>query len=218
MLGCQANKTNRVFANNTIKVYSPGMKNRIREFRERNDWSQQKLADLVGTSQTQIDRLEKGQRRVSDYWLEKLARGFNCSPLELISDNGNNMVPVVGHVGAGARVLAIDDHMLGAALEEVSSPIGYDSDNIVAVRVRGDSMQPMLEDGWLLFYTKEYDGVPADCVGRLCIVKLHNGEMLVKKIRMGSQHGLYHLISHNADPLFDQPLEWAARVIDIRPS
>lgn len=35
--------------------------------------SQQQLADLVGTSQPQIKRLEKGQRKLTKEWAERLA-------------------------------------------------------------------------------------------------------------------------------------------------
>jgi transcriptional regulator with XRE-family HTH domain len=193
------------------------MINRIREFREAKEWSQQRLADLVGTSQTQIDRLEKNQRRVSDYWLEKLSKALNCSPIDLISKAAKN-VPVVGYVGAGALVLPVDDHAQGMGLDEVPSPVGIDDPDIVALRVRGDSQMPMLEDGWLIFYKRSYDGVSHDCIGRLCVVALEDGSVLVKRVRAGSSPRLFHLISHNAEPIFDAKLLWAGRVLDIRPN
>lgn len=218
VLASQGYNTNRVFAPTPHRGYGVSMLNRIREFRNARDWSQQRLADIVGTSQTQIDRLEKNQRRVSDYWLEKLSKAFNCNPLDIISDDSQKKVPVMGYVGAGFEVFALDESVEVSALEQVDCPIGYDPHNIVALRVRGDSMIPMLEDGWLVFYSRAFDGIPAECVGKYCVVKMANDGIAVKKVKKGSKAGYYHLISHNTEPLFDAVLEWAARIIDIRPT
>ncbi len=197
--------------------YTKGMKNRIREYREKKGWSQQKLADAVGTSQPQIDRLEKNQRRVSDFWLEKIANTLHVPPIALMYESLNPQCQVVGMVGAGAKVTYIDDHANGDGLEEVNAPYGYESHGIVGLRVVGDSMLPMLEENWIVFYTRQSEGVAPDCLGRLCVVRLPDDTTLVKKIRQGSKPGLFHLLSHNAEPLFDQKVVWASIVIDIRP-
>lgn len=52
--------------------------------RKKNGLSMQELANLVGTSQQQIDRLEKSQRRLTAEWMEKLSNALNCKPVELI--------------------------------------------------------------------------------------------------------------------------------------
>lgn len=44
----------------------------------------QELAELAGTSQQQIDRLEKGTRKMTAEWMEKLSAALNCKPAELI--------------------------------------------------------------------------------------------------------------------------------------
>lgn len=60
------------------------MNNNIGFLRKKNGLSMQELADLVGTSQQQIDRLEKGQRRLTADWMDKLSIALNCKPAELI--------------------------------------------------------------------------------------------------------------------------------------
>lgn len=42
------------------------------------------LADLVGTSQQQIDRLEKGQRKITAEWMAKLCGPLECKPADLL--------------------------------------------------------------------------------------------------------------------------------------
>lgn len=60
------------------------MKNNITELRKAKKLSMQALADLVGTTQQQIDRLEKGKRKLSAEWIEKLCNALACDPLDLV--------------------------------------------------------------------------------------------------------------------------------------
>lgn len=43
-----------------------------------------KLAEVTGTSQQQIDRLEKGKRKLSAEWIDVLCKALQCRPMELI--------------------------------------------------------------------------------------------------------------------------------------
>ena len=60
------------------------MTNRIKEFRRARGWSMQKLADSIGTTKSQIDKLEKGGRRLTVDWMVRLAKGLGCDPRELM--------------------------------------------------------------------------------------------------------------------------------------
>jgi transcriptional regulator with XRE-family HTH domain len=55
--------------------------NRIRELREALNLTQQSLADQMGVSQSQIDRLEKGQRKLTQDWVFRFARIFQVDPM-----------------------------------------------------------------------------------------------------------------------------------------
>jgi SOS-response transcriptional repressor LexA len=57
----------------------------IRHRRQTLNLSLQKLADRVGTSKGQIDKLEKGQRRLTVDWLQRLAEALHCSPVDLLT-------------------------------------------------------------------------------------------------------------------------------------
>lgn len=192
------------------------MGNNIEKIRLLREMTREELATKLNTTATTIFRKERGDRQLRLEELQDYARALNCSTQELMSET--RKVPVVGYVGAGAKVHPIDDHAKGAGLEFVDSPVGVNDPDICALYVRGDSQEPQLEDGWIIFYRKRSEGVPSDCIGRLCVAALPNGEVMVKKIRQGSKPEFYHLISKNADPILDAGLLWAARVIDIRPS
>jgi transcriptional regulator with XRE-family HTH domain len=58
--------------------------NRIQELRERKGWSQAELAKRVGTSQPQIDRLEKGTRRLTEDWMRRVAKALDVRATELL--------------------------------------------------------------------------------------------------------------------------------------
>lgn len=197
--------------------YSP-MQNRIRELRKHRDITLATLSERTGISEQQLNRLEKDERRLNQDNMRKIADALHCRPSDLISDE-KRLVPVLGYVGGGQEIECVDPNMHGAGIEEVEPPAGYYAEGIACVAVRGNSMEPMVENNWLLFYRKDFDGVPPDCLGQLCVVKLENDGMLVKKIRPGSAPGLYHLLSKNPtyETMFDQKLRWASRVIDIRP-
>jgi phage repressor protein C with HTH and peptisase S24 domain len=157
--------------------------------------------------------------RITPERVRALTRAFSWTASEIFGELEDKKVPVLSKVGAGAKVYPIDDHAIGGGLEEVDCPIGYSPRGIIALIVEGDSMEPQLEEGWLIFYRRENDGVPPDCIGELCVVKMHDDSMLVKKLRQGSKPGLFHLLSKNPnhEPIFDAKVKWASRVIDIRP-
>jgi transcriptional regulator with XRE-family HTH domain len=60
------------------------MKNRIRELRERAGLSQAQLAELVGTTQAEISRLETGERRLTVDWMARIARALMLRPSDLL--------------------------------------------------------------------------------------------------------------------------------------
>lgn len=60
------------------------MINALRPRRHALGLSLQQLADRVGTSKGQIDKLEKGQRRLTVDWLNRLAQALECHPVDLL--------------------------------------------------------------------------------------------------------------------------------------
>jgi phage repressor protein C with HTH and peptisase S24 domain len=86
------------------------MENRIKELRRARGLTLQKLAKKAGTTNQQISRLERGERRLTTDWMERLAGALGCSPVSLIgafeevgpsryalrglaSDNGEDAAP-----------------------------------------------------------------------------------------------------------------------------
>lgn len=150
----------------------------------------------------------------------RYAKFFKVSLDWLLTGRGqmgmnSETVPVILNIGAGAELYPVDDHPQGRGLEMVEPPPGVRED-CVAARIRGNSMHP-LKDGWLVFWTRQHEGVPDTCIGQLCICQIKDGPTLLKDLYLGSAPGVYTLSSWNAPPRTDVVLEWASPVIDIRP-
>lgn len=199
-----------VVARYPTKMVTVLMRNRIAELRQARDWSQEHLAKLVGTTNQQIGRLESGARRLTVDWMERVAQAFGVNPADLLAPSGQRTIPLVGYVGAGAEVFAIDDHAKGDGLEQVECPWDGLSPSTVAVRVKGDSMMPAYFDGDLIFYEQQYTDF-THLLGKECVVALADGRKFIKQLRR-TQSGQWYLHSHNAEPILGVQIEWAARV------
>lgn len=181
-------------------------------YRKRAGLSQSALAEKAGTSQPQIQRLEKGTRGLSKKWATKIAPIVKAFPEELMF--GDRAVPIVGIVSAGeAHFGTKADGNLGLA----RMPRGG-TEGTVAVEVRGDSLGGAL-DGWLIYYDQRREPPTDELLGALCVVGLKSGQVLVKMLMRGRIAGHYDLFpgSGAGVPLTDQAVEWAARVAGIMP-
>jgi phage repressor protein C with HTH and peptisase S24 domain len=59
------------------------VKSKLREARERRGLTQEQLAEMAGTSQPQIDRLESGKRTLTIDWMVRLAPLLGVTPVDL---------------------------------------------------------------------------------------------------------------------------------------
>ncbi len=61
------------------------MGNRIRELREQRGMTTAQLAAAAGTSQPQITRLERGERKLSEEWMVRIAAALGVTPADLLA-------------------------------------------------------------------------------------------------------------------------------------
>jgi phage repressor protein C with HTH and peptisase S24 domain len=182
------------------------MKNRIRELRRGAGLTLQRLADLVGTTAQQINRLERGDRRLTTEWMERIAGGLEVHPAELIDaaagaaprgagggpgadaagafTAGARDLPVYGTARGGSDALLFND---GEILERLPRPeLLSGATQAYAVYMTGDSMEPRYEALELLYVN------PARPVTRGCyvVVQKRNGEAIVKRLVSRNDHEL----------------------------
>lgn len=197
----------------------------MQEIKDRLQWARKKAkfktptdaAKAFGWTVSTYLGHENGDRNPSRVLAKKYARAFKVRWEWLLEGEGSpgikgsGKAPAVGYVGAGAEVQLVDDHAIGAGLEEVDIPPGV-PENAVLVIVRGDSMYPRYFDGEYLFYVRDQRS-PLEFVGRECVMQLSDGRVFVKLLRKGSGKGLFNLESWNSQLIEDQKVEWAAPVI-----
>ena len=124
----------------------------------------------------------------------------------------SDSVPLVGYVAAGATAHFMPAGQLGTVdRPEWASPA------TVAVEIRGDSLGELF-DRWLVYYDDVRRPVTADLIGRLCVVGLADGRVLVKKVTKGTKAGHYTLISSRQEkPIKNVQIEWAGIVKQMVP-
>jgi transcriptional regulator with XRE-family HTH domain len=179
-------------------------------------WTQAQLAHELKTTQPTISRLLAGAeakdatRRKILTLARKLGVLTNISLETLEYIQG---VPIVATVGAAGEL-----RMLPQEQQELAPrPPGAAANTIVAAQVIGTGMLPMLDDGWTIYWDSGLPDSIEKLIGCLCVVALVGGQLLVRKLYKGRSKDRYDLHAVNAQPLQDQPLDWAAKVIWIAP-
>lgn len=165
-----------------------------------------KLADVKDITLS----LEDGLLKITD----KLTQSSNT---ENKPDYNKPIIPVVGKAGAGEVNFPIDDYAMGDGMYHTERPPGLTGD-AVALEVLGDSMEPAFYDGDLVFYQRDYEGVPDRCHNKPCVVQVKDGPVYLKILKPAVAPGHYHLQSLNTktEIIPDQQIQWAARVLFVK--
>jgi phage repressor protein C with HTH and peptisase S24 domain len=197
---------------------------RLKAAREKAGYpTAQKAAEAMGIKFPTYAGHENGSRGF-DRKAEKYARKFGVSLEWLLTGReprerqrpaspaeNRRTVSLVGYVSAGAEA-----HFTGGgALGQVGAP-PWASDSTVAVEIRGESLGTLF-DKWLVFYDDVRRPVTPDLIGKLCVVGLEDGRVLIKKLQRSRSRGLFHLVSQTEPPILDVAVEWAARIKSMMP-
>ncbi len=189
------------------------MANNLRALRDARGWSQDDAAGALGTTRNQYVKLENGSRRLSDKWIERAASAYGIDAADVVRGK-RGVVPIAGYVSAGAemQLFAEGQGQHGEAL----APDGS-SERTVAVEIRGESLGPFF-NGWLVFFDDVRSPVTDDIIGKLCVIGLDDGRVLIKRlIRSRSAPHLFHLYGQFGDPVLDVRVRWAAQVKSVMP-
>ena len=189
------------------------MANNLRALRDGRGWSQEDAAAALGTTRNQYAKLEKGTRRLSDKWIDRAASAYGVDTGDVVRGQRPS-VPIVGYVSAGSEMTLYGEGQ--GAHGEATAPEGS-SDRTVAVEIRGESLGPFF-NGWLVFFDDVRSPITDDLIGKLCVVGLDDGRVLIKRlIRSRSGPGLFHLYGQFGDPSLDVRVKWAAQVKSVVP-
>lgn len=141
--------------------------------------------------------------------LSDRSRHFNPPPPRPTTDS----VAIVGFVGAGSVATLYSEGQ--GPFDHVEAPANS-TPKTVGLKIQGTSLGPAFDRG-LVFYDDIRSPVTPDLLGRLCVVGLADGRVLVKILK-DAGNGMFHLLSNTVEePLLNELVDWAARVRDVRP-
>lgn len=197
---------------------------KIKTLRIQRRMSQETLAKLTGYSdRSTIAKIEKGKIDLSENKIIIFAQALGTTPAYLMGwiEEDNNKetnalkIPVLGNVAAGIPISAIEDIL---DYEEV--PISWQSQGeFFALRIKGDSMQPKIDDGDVVIVKQQSDANSGDTVIALVngddatckrLEKTDNGIMLV------STNAKYPPMFFTKEDIITKPVVILGKVVELR--
>lgn len=184
------------------------LRNRIKEFRLARQWSLEKLGERADTTRQQIYKLENGELRLSQEWMERLAKAFGdgMRPADLLPDQDvKRPVPTSRESGglsnqatltfedrdyrSGPRDLPILGYVkagqVGLFMDQgerqgvtVRPEALRDVRTAYAVRVHDVSMSPAFEPGYVLHVDPTRPVRPGDNV----VIQTVDGQAFIKRL------------------------------------
>ncbi len=164
----------------------------LKEIRNKKELSLREVDRLTNISYTHLNMIEHGKRNVTPALLRNLATLYNVDYLDLYEKAGyidliedekrqqiltplSNQIsiPTLGTVKAGYDYLAQENIIGYTSIDNVS-----DKENYYALKVTGDSMEPLFSDGDIAIVHKQDDFVS----GNTCIILINGDEATVKKV------------------------------------
>jgi len=183
----------------------------VRSQLEARGLSQAALAEAIGLTSVQMNKVLTGYRVLQSSEADRIRHFFGYR----LPEEPRRLIPVIGQIGPGAKVLEPLPCISDATLRYVEAPDLLPEGNIVAIEVVGNAMTPTFDEGDLIFYAGGSPKVTQDAIGKNCICCEASGAKWVKRVKGGSEPGLYNLlaISPEADSQYDIALEWASRIL-----
>lgn len=128
------------------------MENQLKRLRKAVGLTQAELADKIGTTRSQLVKLERGERRMSDVWLKKLAPALGVSQGEILGDqaiDGRIYMPPTGVLYGNGETGPVPEALAG---QRIARPFDMTSAKGISAWLVGDTTmaQECAEGSFLL--------------------------------------------------------------------
>jgi transcriptional regulator with XRE-family HTH domain len=165
------------------------MASRLQKLRKGRGLSLAKAAGLADTSPQQIERLEKGQRRLTEDWARRLARAYGVAPQDVLASADSVSVPVAILVASAFAPERPEEFDLPEPHRWVQAPAGLDDpEECFAAAVEDDSADRLYPKGSLLFVRRMAMVARPLRAGRKVVVRVYadgNGRATTMEILAG---------------------------------
>lgn len=193
----------------------------VKKLTEEQGMSMSELARRVGTAKSAISRYFNGTREFPLNKVEEFASALHTTPdfllgMEYEPQHSQGLkIPVLGTVAAGIPISAVEDIL---DYEEV--PQSWENQGeFFGLRIKGDSMQPKMDDGDVVIVRQQSDANSGDTV-----IALVNGDDATCKKLQKTENGIM-LVSTNPNylPMFftneeisTKPVVILGKVVELR--
>ena len=195
---------------------------RIKSAREDLKLTKRELAKRIGVHESSINKYEKGLVDIPLSKISELARVLRVTEAYLMGweekapqRSQGLQIPVLGTVAAGIPISAVEDIL---DYEEIDSSFQSQGE-FFALRIKGDSMQPKMDDGDVVIVRQQSDANSGDTV-----IALVNGDDATCKKLQKTENGIM-LVSTNPNylPMFftneeiqTKPVVILGKVVELR--
>ena len=173
---------------------------RIKEIRKSRGLTSKELASMVGVADSTMSLYENGKREPDFDTLRSIANCLDTDIDYLLgasahprASNGRR-IPIFGSVAAGIPIDAITDI---EDYEEISGDLA-DSGDFVALRIKGNSMEPMLMQGDVVI-VRVQNTIES---GEIAVVLVGGDEATCKKVQKTPEGVLLLSINPGYEPMF----------------
>jgi transcriptional regulator with XRE-family HTH domain len=180
----------------------------LREARSRRHLTLQDVADQVGVSPAEIQRLETGKRHMTLEMLEACCRVLGLDPLQVF-DPGFVTVPVIGVVDFRSNILPLP---AGSPVTATVPPIVCDAHRLAAVRWDARNRFELLNGSLMVFYA-DVVGISPAAWNRRSVIRRNDGTQRTGWLyrRDGQTH-----INDVVGPVeFNVQIEWASPILGM---
>lgn len=196
---------------------------KIKHLRLSKGLSQETLGEMVGVKKAAINKYETGRVvNIKRTTLQKLADALGVSPADLLDDSEavhkstGVSIPIVSSIVAGLPADVYEDPQ---GYEEISRELARTGE-FICLKVKGDSMSPVIQDGDLVVIRSQQDVDSGD----IAAVRINGDESTLKQVQK-SEAGIT-LIAYNPSvypPHFysnkeieELPIEIDGKVVEMK--
>lgn len=181
-------------------------------------WRQADLAEKLSVAQASVSRWFAGAYPRGEH-RDKITEIYNAITGKSATTGNTKIpsksyVPLMGYVGAGAKIEPDFGEMPPDGLGVVAVPFPMPAD-MVAFRVRGDLMLPVYREGHIIIVYRNQTKPLEAFYGEEAVVRTSDGRRFIKTIMRGAEG--VNLISWNARPIENVTLEWIGEILAILP-
>ena len=201
---------------------------KLKYIRNQKEWSQEQMANFLGTSKQVISRYEKSQTTPKINVAIKYATKLNVSVDALIDNSKseadlytrkqptiNCRIPVLGKVAAGIPIDAVEYIV---DYEEISEDLASKGDYF-GLQIKGDSMEPKFSEGDVVIVRKQ----STIQSGEIAIVLINGDEATIKKvmlfeggINLVPSNQSYEVMTFTKEQIEKLPVQILGKVVELR--